>query len=101
MMSPDTTQSRRRQSDASTETAQRQTSDTLPTAIAVRVAEQKGVSPERLPPLYEAINPDALAALFEPTIAGDRRAPGHVTFTYSGYRVTVTSRNEIDVEPTS
>lgn len=52
-------------------------------AVLSAVAKQESVPPEKLePPLYEAIDPDALDSLF-------RNGTGRVTFEYSGYLVTV------------
>ncbi|RBI58256.1 hypothetical protein DMJ13_27580 [halophilic archaeon] len=69
--------------------------------MVARVADHTNIAPEQLPPLYEVINPDALATLFEPTVAGEQRSTGHVSFTYSDCHVTVTSQGDIDVETLS
>ena len=45
--------------------------------------------PERLRPLYEVVDPDALNALFGPRFDGRARTEGHVTFQYVGLDVTV------------
>lgn len=55
------------------------------------VAAESDIDPCSLPPLSDAIDPDALDSLFE----GDpkRNVPDHngpyVTFSYAGHRVTV------------
>ena len=46
--------------------------------------------------LYESIDPDALEALFEGSNT-DRGEPVTVTFSYSGYRVTVDSSRTVTV----
>lgn len=60
-------------------------------AVVEAVAEAEGVDPVALrTPLYEAIDPDALDAVFEPA---DESAPldGRVSFEYYGYTVAVGS----------
>lgn len=69
-------------------------------AVAARSACDAGAESGKpdlteLDPLYEAIEPDALDALFAPL--GDRRAAGAVSFTYCGYRVTVESEESVTV----
>ena len=48
---------------------------------------------ESLPPLYDAIDPDALTSLS--TNATDKAADWQVTFPYAGCKVTVTSTDTI------
>lgn len=53
--------------------------------VVVAVADAEDVDPRDLdPPLATVVDPDALAHLFT-----DATVPGHVTFEYSGYEVTV------------
>lgn len=61
------------------------------------VAEHSGTDPTDLPPLYEAVDPDALDALFGPTAADDTREGGEVSFIYAGYRVRVPMGREPDI----
>lgn len=56
--------------------------------IIQTIAEQKGVDPDALPPLYDYINPDALDSLFESTQATNRHS-GHLKFSYAGHLITV------------
>lgn len=63
-------------------------SDSPMTAILAAVAAREGTDVADLPPLYEAIDPDALETLFEPTREGATRT-GRLEFTYSGYVVTL------------
>lgn len=63
-------------------------SDSPMTAILDAVAAREGTDVKDLPPLYEAIDPDALETLFEPTRQGPTRT-GRLEFTYSGYVVTL------------
>ena len=65
--------------------------DRLSTVITSTVAEREGVDIEELPePLYETINPEALATLFQ-------NGPGRVTFEYLGYHVTVDHEDNVRV----
>ena len=57
----------------------------LTAAVVARVAAREGRDPTALPPLYESIDPDAVAAVLES--AADAR----VRFEYAGYRVVATS----------
>lgn len=75
---------------------------TLPSTAVVRaVAAAESVDETELPPLFHAIDPDALDALFEsgrrePTAV---RSTGSVTFRYDGYEVSVAADGTVDVEP--
>lgn len=84
------------------QSSDRSTVDTaVPVSIRVveAVAARDGADPLELsPPLYEAINPTALDALFEPTSSG-KRATGTVSFTYRGHRVRVDSDGQVSLEP--
>jgi hypothetical protein len=66
------------------------------------IADREGVEPENLnPPLYSAVDTEALDALFEPTQTSQRDVGGAVTFRYQGYEVTVTSDDSIEIEDAS
>lgn len=52
------------------------------------IAALEGTDPMELPPLFDAVDPDALAAIFATTESGGRRA-GRVEFTYADHRVAV------------
>ena len=63
--------------------------------IVKRVSDASGVDPLELPPLYRVIDPDALGAVTEGSAdASEVR----VSFTYEGYRVTVTGAGDVTVE---
>lgn len=69
------------------------------TPVSVRVVEavaaREGIDPlEVSPPLYDAIDPTALDALFAPTGSANRTS-GTVSFTYRGHRVRVESDGRI------
>lgn len=65
-------------------------SDSLTTTILDLVADREGTDVGDLPPLYDAVNPDALETLFEPARKGRTRT-GRLEFTYHGYVVTLVS----------
>lgn len=71
---------------------------TVSVEIIQQVAEQKGISAAELPPLYEALDPDALDEL---VTAAPRDTELAVQFQYEGYTVTVTDRGNIDISPDS
>lgn len=69
-----------------------------PSQIVVdRIAELEESSPVDLPPLFSAIDPDALDALFCSRATEDSRSPGHVRFSYSGYDVRVRGDGDVSV----
>jgi hypothetical protein len=71
----------------------------LSTLVVEAVAAHEHRFPEDLEPVYQSINPDALDSLFTPLNNGASRAAGRVSFTYSGYHVTVSSDGTVDLEP--
>lgn len=57
------------------------------------VSDRKGIDPTALqPPLYDAINPEALDSLFE-----TRDTDGRVEFHWLGYRIVVFSSGSVRV----
>ncbi|WP_408958407.1 HalOD1 output domain-containing protein [Natrinema sp. 74] len=62
--------------------------DEVSERIVTGVAALEGTDPMELPPLFEAIDPDALTAIFATTESGGSRS-GNVAFTYADHRVTV------------
>ncbi|MFA9416903.1 HalOD1 output domain-containing protein [Natrinema sp. HArc-T2] len=56
--------------------------------VVTGVAALEGTEPVELPPLFEAIDPDALAAAFATTESGIRRS-GTVEFTYADHQIRV------------
>lgn len=59
------------------------------------VAIARDVAPDDLPPLYEVIDPDALASLYTDGDAGTR----HVRFEFAETEVLVTDQGTIRVVP--
>ena len=62
----------------------------LPVRIVEAVADRSGADEMTLPPLYDAIDPDAP----ELVLARDAMEPIRVQFSYAGFRVTVESGDE-------
>lgn len=74
------------------------TSESTSTAVVEAIAEHAGVDPADLElPLYEAIDPDALDALFSPPEGSRRPVSGRISFVYGGYDVEVTGEGEVTV----
>ncbi|EMA45960.1 HalOD1 output domain-containing protein [Halobiforma nitratireducens] len=64
--------------------------------IVTAVAALEDVDPAELPPLYEAVDPDALTAAFAETEGGTARS-GRIEFPYAGYEVSVEFGEEVVV----
>lgn len=64
------------------------------TVVSV-VAEATDTDPLSLEPIFTAVDPDALDALFEQDQTGLDRSPNRVEFTYCGCDVVVTSGGEV------
>jgi hypothetical protein len=60
--------------------------------VVQAVAAARTTDPLELPPLYDAIDPDALGAVV------DRMDEGEVVFTYAATEVTVTADGSVAVE---
>jgi len=56
--------------------------------VVTGVAALEGAEPVELPPLFDAIDPDALASIFATTASGIRRS-GTVEFTYAGHQILI------------
>ena len=68
------------------------------TAVVVEaIATLKGVDELRLPPLYDAIDTDALDALFAPSANGTPRREVKVSFTYDSCRVVIEGGETVTV----
>lgn len=77
---------------------ERGTENTPVYAVVSAVAEVEGTDPVELPPLYEAINPEALNDLF---MSRPVSAVETVSFQYGGYDVVVRGSGEVQVQSTS
>lgn len=64
--------------------------------VVEAVADAAGVAPLELPPLYDAIDPDALN---EVLTAKDSHAERSALFTFAGYDVAVTASGDVTVSP--
>lgn len=56
--------------------------------ILQRVGDVEDTDPVDLPPLYDAIDPDALEEIFAETQSGELRV-GEISFPYAGHEVTI------------
>lgn len=63
-------------------------------AVVQAVADRENTDPVSLPPLNDAIDPDAVDALFPATNDAYPRAES-LTFTYHGYSVTISNAGQI------
>lgn len=71
-------------------------------AVVETIASREGVDSAELDvPLYEAVDPDALDALFRKAPAARSGGPVRIEFTYCGYRVTVGSDGSVQVSADS
>ncbi|MDF9747905.1 HalOD1 output domain-containing protein [Natrinema salsiterrestre] len=66
------------------------------TKIIEHIAKMEGTEPVKLPPLYEAIDPDALERLFASKKDGAERS-GRVEFQYNGYTVIAEFDEELRI----
>ncbi|WP_435156476.1 HalOD1 output domain-containing protein [Haladaptatus sp. DFWS20] len=74
--------------------------ESVTTTIIERIHAHEDISPNDLPPLYEVIDPEALDLLFATKRDGSPRStPGSVSFQYQDYLVTVTSENDVTIDP--
>lgn len=74
---------------------ERGTENTPVFAVVSAVAEVKGSDPVELPPLYEAINPEALNDLFT---SRPESAIKMITFQYAGYDIVVRGDGEVQIQ---
>lgn len=65
---------------------------TVSERLVQAVATATDTDPLELPPLYDAVDPDALDAMVE------GMADGRVSFTYAGCEITVTAEGAISVD---
>lgn len=73
--------------------------DTIPMRIVTTIAEAEGVDPTELdPPIYDVIDPEALAALFQTPGNTTDSTEGGVIFPYNGYKVHVTNSRDISIQ---
>jgi hypothetical protein len=86
----------RRVDESNPNTYQLSPSEPVSAAVVRAVGEVSGRTtvegPDGLPPLYEAIDPDALHELY-----ASRRDPPVVQFSYAGYTVTIDETRQVTV----
>jgi hypothetical protein len=77
------------------------TADAVPVSqtVVLAVAEATDEDAMELPPLYDAIDPDALNKLFDSELLGASRVEGNVEFAYAGCDVTVRADGRVSVAP--
>ena len=63
--------------------------------ICTAVAERSGVDVHELPPLYDAVDPEAVGTLLESADATPETA---VEFPYAGYRVSVDATGHVPLD---
>lgn len=61
----------------------------LTARVVAEVAEHEGVDPLELAPLHDAVDPDALEAIFAAGRTGDVREDVRVEFTYCDHEVAI------------
>ena len=66
-------------------------------AVVDAVATLDGVPAIELEPLYDAVEPDALDALFEHARRTDDPGSQTLTFAYAGYQISVSGDGTIEV----
>lgn len=69
------------------------------TDVVRRVASAEGVEPTELPPLYGAIDPDALDRFLASVEVSRPIVSDAVQFRYAGYRVAVDADGEVTLSP--
>lgn len=63
----------------------------LSLSVVAAVAEKEGTDSAEMTPIHDAVDPDALDALFE------GREPGTVSFEYLGYEIVVDEDGSISI----
>lgn len=76
---------------------QRAQNEPISTTVVDAVAEFHGVGPVEVPPLYRAIDPDALNSLFGRSPLGGNRFEGKITFELAECEVEVQSDRTVSV----
>ena len=76
-------------------------SDLITQTIVQAVADEKGVGPTELEPLYNVLDTDALNSLFHSRPRVNALTAGSVQFTYEGFDVQVTAGGDVTLEETT
>lgn len=67
-------------------------------AVVCAVSAITGREPSSLPLLADALDPDALDALFDTRPNGEPRTGGHLSFMYGGCRITLDNGEYLTVQ---
>ncbi|ODR80382.1 hypothetical protein BG842_02190 [Haladaptatus sp. W1] len=70
--------------------------DSFSTSIVMLITAVEGIETQDMIPLYSALNPDALDAIFQSQHRSDRE-DGYVWFVFAGYEVTVFADGVIEL----
>lgn len=66
--------------------------------VVEAVADAEDADPLDLPPLFGAIDPDALDSLFSSRLGSGASPIGEVSFSYGGYEVTVSADGRVTLD---
>ncbi|MDQ2050038.1 HalOD1 output domain-containing protein [Natronolimnohabitans sp. A-GB9] len=66
-------------------------------AVIEQIAALEDTDPMSLPPLYDAVDPEALDSLCHSPTAGQTRTATEVRFTYCGYDVRVGTDGDVEI----
>ena len=66
-------------------------------SVVTAIASLTDASPMELEPLYDAIEPDALDAMFDHAQETDTPGEQRLTFAYAGFEVSVTGDGSIEL----
>lgn len=80
------------------ETPTRTSLPSLAVAVVTAVARREGVDETELPPLRDAIDPDALDGVFAGSLDHPAKGPSRVGFEYCDYRVVVEEDRSVTLE---
>ncbi|NHN47557.1 hypothetical protein G9464_08100 [Halostella sp. JP-L12] len=72
----------------------RRATESVTEAVVAAIADELDADPLAIDPLHDAVDPDALEALFENTDTAARRG-GEVSFESNGCRITVSATGDV------
>ncbi|APE95082.1 HalOD1 output domain-containing protein [Halodesulfurarchaeum formicicum] len=68
-------------------------------AVVQAVSTVKGAKPWSIPPLAEALDPDALDALFETGAGGTPQGADQISFDFANFRVSIDNGKRLTLNP--